>query len=87
MGVVTAKNAAGDVAIGIEEDGAFIPIATVPAHRIEHAKERQAILNERAEANDEEAQKALEEGFKVEGASAPEPEPEFEPQPGQEAGY
>lgn len=68
MAVVTAKNAAGDVALGIEVEGAFIPFASVPAHRIQHAVDRHANLTERAKANDEEAQKVLEEDFKVSGS-------------------
>lgn len=57
--VKAESNAAGDYAIGIEVEGVFIPFAQVPAHRIAHQIERRQQLEERAQANDDEAQKVL----------------------------
>lgn len=65
--VVKATNEAGDVSIGIEEDGVFVPFATVPAHRIAHRVERGKQLAERVEGGDEEAQKAVDADFVVGG--------------------
>jgi len=70
MSVVTARNADGDVAVGVEVEGAFVAFATIPAYRIQHAVERQKTLTERAEANDAEAQQVLESDFQVVKASA-----------------
>lgn len=68
MDVVALKNAAGDVAIGVEIEGVFVSFVTVPAQRIAHYVERGQQLAERAkdEAHEghEQAQKALEADFK-----------------------
>lgn len=44
-----ATNAAGDYALGFTVDGAFIPLATVAAHRVGQIVERQATLKARGD--------------------------------------
>ena len=56
-------NANGDHAVGVEVEGVFIPVASVPAHRIEQMRERNADLLAKAEAGDEEAQKVLDNDY------------------------
>ena len=54
--VKVEQNAAGDYAIGVEVEGAFIPFAQVSAARIAHQVERRQDLEEKAKGGDEEAQ-------------------------------
>lgn len=68
-----AENAAGDRAVGIEVEGAFVPLASIPASRVQHMVERHADLTEKAKGGDENAQKVLDEGFVVAGSSQGEP--------------
>lgn len=44
-----ATNAAGDYALGFTVDGAFVPLATVAAHRVGQIVERQATLKARGD--------------------------------------
>lgn len=74
MAIVEAHDSEGNVAIGIEVEGVFIPVAGVPAERIAHAVERGKTLAERAEgppgdAKDQ-AEQVLAAGFVVEGKKA-----------------
>jgi hypothetical protein len=45
----------GDVSIGFESEGVFVPVAGIAAHRIEHYKERAATLSERLEDKEDAA--------------------------------
>lgn len=68
---VLAENAAGDVAIGVEVDGAFIPIASVQKHRIDHLVERHNDLLEKVEADDPNAKEVMDNDFAVGSKSKP----------------
>lgn len=57
--IVTHENEAGDVLVGVERDGVFVPFTTVPGFRFEHYRERGENLVERAAAGDAEAASAL----------------------------
>lgn len=74
MAIVEARDSEGNVAIGVEVEGVFVPLATIPAHRIEHAVERGKNLAERASGPPgdvrDQAEKALAAGFVVEGKKA-----------------
>lgn len=60
VSVVSHENEAGDVLVGVERDGVFVPISTIPAYRFEHYRERGELLVERAATGDAEATTALE---------------------------
>ena len=64
MEVVAHTNAAGDVAIGVEVEGAFVPFVTQSAARVAQYVQRGHILQERAEASDEQALSVLGSAFK-----------------------
>lgn len=49
MDAQIAINGDGDYALGFTVDGAFIPLATVAAHRVGHLVERQATLKAKAD--------------------------------------
>lgn len=49
MDAQIATNGDGDYAVGFTVDGAFIPLATVAAHRVGHLVERQATLKARSD--------------------------------------
>jgi len=51
-GVVSHTNAAGDVSIGVEVDGAFIPFSTLSAAKVAQLVQRHQTLVERAAAGD-----------------------------------
>jgi len=51
-GVVSHTNAAGDVSIGVEVDGAFVPFSTLSAAKIAQLVQRHETLVERASAGD-----------------------------------
>ena len=59
MSVVQHTNAAGDVAIGVEVEGAFVPFVTLSAARIAQYVQRGHDLQARAEAGDEQALSVL----------------------------
>lgn len=59
MGVVSHSNAAGDVAIGLDFDGDFVPFVTLSAGKIAQLRERHQTLVDRADAGDELAIDAL----------------------------
>lgn len=58
--VKVVEHGEGDHSVGFELDGVFIPVATIPAYRIEHYKERAKVLEQRAKEGDEAAEQALE---------------------------
>jgi len=74
-GVVSHTNAAGDVSIGVEVDGVFVPVSTVPAQRVAHHVERHKTLVERAgdpgAKGHAEAKAALEAEYPQGGTKAP----------------
>ena len=47
------ENAAGDIAIGVDVEGHFVPLASISKARIGHAVERRADLEAKAEGGDE----------------------------------
>lgn len=49
----------GDVVVGVEHEGVFVPIQTIPAYRFDHYRERGEVLTERAKEGDAEAAHAL----------------------------
>lgn len=53
--VVKVEHGNGDVSLGFESDGVFVPISSIAAHRIEHYKERAQSLADRLEANPDDA--------------------------------
>ena len=55
MSVVTHTNAAGDVSIGVEVEGAYVPFVTLSAGRVAQFVERHENLQKRAEGGDEQA--------------------------------
>jgi hypothetical protein len=59
VGVVSHSNAAGDVAIGLDIDGDFVPFVTLSAGKIAQLRERHQTLVDRADAGDELAIDAL----------------------------
>jgi len=61
--VVKQENAAGDIAIGVEVEGVFVPVAQIPKARIGHAVERRKDLEQRASENDQIAIDQLEQEF------------------------
>jgi hypothetical protein len=67
--VKVAENAAGDIALGVEVEGVFIPIAGVQAHRVGHLVERGHDLAEKVEAGDLSAKETVEADFVVGGKS------------------
>lgn len=75
--IVRAENAAGDVAIGFEAEGTFIPVAVVQAHRIQHLVERDADLKAKVKAGGlgaDEAQEVLDAEYVVSGKKKSEKE-------------
>jgi hypothetical protein len=54
-GVVVVEHDNGNVSVGFESDGVFIPVAGIQAHRIEHYKERARDLGERLKDESDEA--------------------------------
>lgn len=64
MSVVSHKNAAGDVAIGIEDEDGFVPFVTMTAGKLAQHRERFQNLVERAQAGDELAIDVLGDAFK-----------------------
>lgn len=63
------ENAAGDVAIGFESEGVFVPVASISKARIGHAVERRQDLEKKASENDEIAAEALAGDFDAPKAS------------------
>lgn len=57
LSIVKGEN--GDVHVGFDADGTFIPIHHVPAGRIRQLQERHADLAARAESDDPEEQKRV----------------------------
>lgn len=63
MDAQIATNGDGDYALGFTVDGAFVPLATVAAHRVAHLVERQATLKARQDDPSHEGHKqAIEAG-------------------------
>ena len=58
--VKITKNADGDVFVGFDADGTFIPFANVGATRIKQLQERHADLAAKLEKGDEPAKQAVE---------------------------
>jgi len=63
--VVAHENAAGDIAIGVEVEGAFVPIASVSKAKVGQLVERYETLKERAAAGDEVAKDVLGGAYKA----------------------
>mgnify|MGYP001591645097 FL=1 len=79
MSVVAHENAAGDVSIGVDVEGAFVPFVTLSAGRIAQFVQRHENLQKRAEAGDEQALGVLGSAFKqpkTRGRAAAAPEGE-----------
>ena len=65
MSVVSHTNAAGDVSIGLEVEGAYVPFVTLSAAKVAQYVERGHNLQTRAEAGDGLAQDVLGSAFKT----------------------
>ena len=76
MSVVSHTNAAGEVAIGVELDGAFVPFVTLSAARVAQFVERHENLQKRAEGGDEQALGVLGSTFTKPKAKGKKGEPE-----------
>ena len=77
MSVVSHTNAAGDVAIGVEVEGAFVPFVTLSAARVAQFVQRHENLQKRAEGGDEQALGVLGSAFtKPKSKGKPTDEPE-----------
>ena len=63
MDVVAHTNAAGEVAIGVEAEGAFVPFVTLSAGRVAQFVQRHENLQKRAEGGDEQAAGVLGSAF------------------------
>mgnify|MGYP001572236331 CR=1 FL=1 len=77
MSVITHTNAAGDVSIGVEHEGAFVPFGTLTAGRVAQFVQRHENLQKRAEGGDEQALGVLGSAFvkpKAKGSKAGDPE-------------
>jgi hypothetical protein len=59
VSVVSHTNAAGDVSIGVEVEGAYVPFVTLSKGKIAQFVERHKTLQERAEAGDGQAMEVL----------------------------
>jgi len=64
VSVVSHTNAAGDVAIGVEIEGAFVPFVTLSAGKVAQLVQRHETLQERAEAGHEVAKDVLGSAFR-----------------------
>lgn len=64
MSVVQHTNTAGDVSIGVELEGAFVPFVTLSAGRVAQFVQRHGDLQKRAEGGDEGARDVLGSAFK-----------------------
>lgn len=77
--VKVVEHGNGDVSLGFESEGVFVPVAGIAAHRIEHYRDRARDLSERLkDENDTAAQEAVEtlpiSAKASEAKSEPEPE-------------
>lgn len=63
MAVKEVKHGNGDVSLGLDIEGAFVPFATVSAARIGHLTERAADLAAKLESSDPEEVKRAEEAI------------------------
>jgi len=59
VGVVSHTNAAGDVSIGVEHEGLFVPFATLSRGKFAQYVQRAQDLQSRAEAGDDAAREVL----------------------------
>lgn len=59
MKVVCHTNAAGDVSIGVEHEGAFVPFSALSRGKFAQYVQRAEGLQERAEAGDDAAREVL----------------------------
>jgi len=64
VSVVSHENTAGDVSIGVEVEGAFVPFLTYSRAKIVQHVERWHNLQERADAGDELAKDVLGDAYK-----------------------